>query len=384
LQDSARRRVGRWAFRIALALSIAFALFLSLTEMGRYLARAGWEEAKILWARRPISDIVADSTVPQATRHKLRVVLDAREFAAEVLGLDVGQSFTTFSQLERDTLVLLLSAAYRDELRYHSWWFPIVGRVPYKGWFDFDMARVAEGDFRRRGFDTFLRPVSAFSTLGFFNDPLLSTTLRADTLSLANTVVHELLHNTFYARGQAVFNESFANFVGARGSAEFYRARGQDSAAALADARWQDEKVMARFWERLHREIDSTFKAHPGDSLRERRIAIRDSIYSAARVNLASRIAPLLRTITPRNIERVRLDNAALLARRIYLTDLDLFDSVFVRERSDTRRALERVIEIAKSNEDDPFEALRRWVFRADAGISSGTGTATTDPNLPN
>lgn len=354
----------KWTLIALVGVILVVAAFLGITETGRYLARAGWEEAKILWRRRDIAEMVADRTVNDTTRRKLRIVLHARAYARDSLGLDVGKSFASFSQLERDTLVLVLSAAYRDRLAHYRWWFPIVGHVPYKGYFDFGTARRDERDFRRRGFDTYLRPASAFSTLGWFNDPLVSTTLRADTLSLANTVIHELVHNTFYASGQAEFNESFANFVGARGSAEFFRSRGHPRAVSEAEARWSDEKLLARFWRTLHRDIDSVFKAHPGDVNVRLRLALRDSVYRAARQDLIFRIGPRLRTIAPRYVERVRLDNAALLARRIYLTDLDLFDSVYVREGRDIRRATHRIIELAKSDTRDPYGALRRWTTR--------------------
>ena len=123
---------------------------------------------------------------------------------ADSIGLEAEESFTTFSPLDRDTLVLVLSGAYRDRLMAYTWWFPIVGRVPYKGYFDFDRARSAQAqELDDRGFDVYLRPSPAFSTLGWFNDPLLSTSLHADTLDLANTVIHELTHNTFYASGSA-------------------------------------------------------------------------------------------------------------------------------------------------------------------------------------
>lgn len=356
------RRARKWLLRAFFGLVVLVVAYLALVPTGRYLARAGWEEAKILWRRRPISELLADTTVSPLTRQKLRIVLDARQYAKDVLQLDVGESFATFSQLERDTLVLVLSAAYRDRLRYHRWWFPLVGSVPYKGWFDFTEARRQERDFQRRGFDTYLRPASAFSTLGWLNDPLVSSTLRADTLSLANTVIHELLHNSFYARGQAEFNESFANFVGARGSAAFFASRGHPRAVAEAEARWGDEKVVAAFWKRLYGDIDSVFKAHSGDSLVGRRLALRDSVYRAAREQLVFRIGPQLRTMAPRYVERVRLDNAALMARRIYLTDVALFDSVFVREGRDIKRATWRIIELAKSDDDAPYEAVRRWL----------------------
>jgi predicted aminopeptidase len=365
-----RHRVTKWILAALFGLAFLAALYLAFTATGRYLVRAAWEESRILWHRRPIVEIVADTTVPARTRAKLQLVLDARVFASAALGLDVGKSFTTFSQLDHDTLVLVLSSAYRDRLAHYRWWFPVVGSVPYKGYFDFDAARAEERRFQNRGFDTYLRPASAFSTLGWFNDPLVSTTLAADTLSLANTVIHELTHNTFYARGQAEFNESFANFAGARGSAELFKSRGQPRAVAEVEARWSDEKLMARFWKGLHRDIDSAFKAHPGRDATHTRLVLRDSIYRAARDELVFRIGPRLRTIAPRYLERVRLDNAALLARRIYLTDLDLFDSVFVREKRDTRRTVERIIALAKSDPKQPYDALRRWVAGAGVGAA--------------
>ena len=364
----------RWTLRVIAVVTALVLLYLVATSTGRYLLRAGWEEAKILARRRSMTDMVADSMVPAATRSKLRLVLDARAFARDSLRLKVGRSFTSFSLLQHDTLVLVLSAAYRDRLQQFTWWFPLVGSVPYKGYFDFAAAQGEERRFHGRGFDTYLRPASAFSTLGWFNDPLVSTTLKADTLSLANTVIHELTHNTFYAAGQAEFNESFANFVGARGSEEFFRARGQPGAVAEAEARWSDEKILARFWKQLHRDIDSTFTAHPGDAAIPVRLALRDSIYRAARETLVFRIGPQLRTVAPRYLERVRLDNAALLARRVYLTDLDLFDSVFVRERRDVRRTTQRIIELARSERKQPYDALRRWIAGGSGGGGRGLG----------
>ena len=127
---------------------------------------------------------------------------------------------------------------------------------------------------------------SAFSTLGWFNDPLLSTTVRADSVDLVNTVIHELMHNKYFASGDAAFNESLANFVGARGAEWFFAARADSVRAARAAARWADDRLLATFWGALYRELDSAFAAHPGDSLRVRRIAARTAIYAAARERL--------------------------------------------------------------------------------------------------
>jgi predicted aminopeptidase len=333
-----------------------------LTPTGCYLSRAGWEEAKILAGRRQIVRLVEDPATDPATRARLRLVLAARGFAADSINLRTGESFTTYSHLERDTLVLVVSGAYRDRLEAYTWWFPIVGRVPYKGFFDFSAAHDLARDLQRRGFDTYVRPAAAFSTLGWFNDPLLSTTLRLDSINLANTVIHEVTHNTFYKAGEAVFNESFANFVGARGSAWFFRTRGDSVAAAHADADWEDDKLMGAFWASLYRTLDSAYKAHPGDSARATRLAARDTVYAQARARLVRDVGPRLRTISPERVARIRVDNnAALIARRIYLTDLELFDRVWEREGHDLRRTIERVVTLAR-DADDPYAAVKSWL----------------------
>jgi len=348
--------------RVAAALVALIVAYFAISPTGRYLVRAGWAEAGILRRRRPIRAIVADPSTNPPVARRLELVLDARAFAVDSIRLTAKESFTTYSQLDRDTLVLVLSGAYPDRLKSYTWWFPIVGRVPYKGYFDFSAAKDAARKLGAAGFDVYLRPAPAFSTLGFFNDPLLSTALGADTVDLANTVIHELTHNTFYASGQAVFNESFANFVGARGSAWFFRSRGSPAAADQADARWSDDKVLARFWAQLYREVDSAFKAHPTDSLA--RLAARDTLYARARRQLVDSVGPQLRTVPAAALPRIRLDNAALLARRLYNTDLDLFDQVWVKQNGDLRRTIPLVIDLAKLNPKDPFAGIRAWLAK--------------------
>jgi predicted aminopeptidase len=331
-----------------------------VSPTGCYLSRAVWEEGKILGGRRQISDVLKDHKVDSVTRKKLRIVAAARLYARDSIGLNTGESFTTFSQLDRDTLLLVLSAAHRDQLIPYTWSFPIVGKIPYKGYFDFNAARRDAEKLQQEGYDTYLRPSSAFSTLGFFNDPLLSTTLAADSFELANTVIHEVTHNTFYAKGQAMFNESFASFVGARGAAAFFRARGQPEAAALVEARWEDDKLLGAFWVQLSNTLDSAFRAHPND--KSARLAARDSIYRNARQLLIDSIAIRFRTIPPLYAQRVHLDNASLLARRVYATGLDLFDAVWLKEGKDMKKTIARVIQLAESNPKDPYRAVREWV----------------------
>jgi predicted aminopeptidase len=336
----------RWGgvFLVLLAILAGIALVTAATPLGRYIVRGAIAEAKILERRRSIAAMAADSATPPAVRAKLQLVMEARRFAVDSLGLPAKNAFTQYSKLEHDTLVLVLSGAYRDELRSVSWWFPVVGRVPYKGFFDFAEAKRAEEELKAQGFDTYLRPSPAFSTLGFFNDPLLSTTLGEDSLDIVNTVVHELTHNKFYAKGEAVFNESFASFVGARGAERFFTARGDTASARRTVARWSDDLLIASVWESTYHSLDSAYNAHRGDSARVVRYAARDTIYARTRRFLVDSVAPKLQSIDPRYAALVRLDNASLFARLIYATGLPGFETEYVAEGRDIRRTLERII----------------------------------------
>ena len=353
-----RRRVLSWLKRGTLGLLAATVAFLTLVPIGRYLARAAYEEGKILWRRQPIAGLIADPATDAVLRAKLQLVLDARRFAIDSLGLRADQEFTTYSRLDRDTLVLVLSAAYRDSLAFRTWWFPVVGSVPYKGFFDFEAGKREAKAVDAAGFDAVLRPASAFSTLGWFNDPLLPTTLSLDTLELANTVIHELVHTTYYAPGQAVFNESVANFVGSRGAERFFRARRQEAAAVETVRRWDEERAFGTFWTRLYTALDSAFKANPGDH--KLRLMARDSVFRRARAELRAGLGPAVPPMDSVAVSRVRLNTASVLARRIYLTDLELFEQVYSQERGDIRPTITRLIDIAKSDKRHPYAAVRR------------------------
>ena len=337
----------RWG-SVGVALLIAcggLTLLTAGTRTGRYLMRAAWEEGRILRGRRSIAELVRDSTTDAVTRGKLQLVLDVRAFAVESLGLPAKDAFTKYTRLRSDTLVLVLSGAARDALTPVTWWFPVVGRVPYKGFFDVRQAQREETRMRDRGFDAYLRPAPAFSTLGWFNDPVLSTTLRADSADVANTVVHELTHNRYYAKGEAVFNESFANFVGARGAAAFFRARGDTTNARLCDQRWEDEKRLGVFWKLVADSLEAGYAKHPGVEGKPERLAARERVYTWARRQLVDSVGPQLTTFPPSYASRVRLDNAALLSRRVYMTDLARFDLAWEASGREMRRTISRLIE---------------------------------------
>lgn len=348
------RSTKRFALATGAALLLAAVLVADGCSPG-YLLRAGWEEAKILRRRQPIAEVAADPRTAPAERAKLALVLQARDFAADSLDLEAGESYTLFSRVASDTLALVLSAAPKDRLEPHLWSFPIVGAVPYKGFFEEAHARAEMARLEADGFDTYLRPTAAFSTLGWFNDPLLSTLLRYDSVSLANTVIHEITHNTFYAAGEAAFNESFANFVGARGAIRFFC--GRDPAGRecrVAEAAWQDDLRFGRFLSGLVDELEALYARD--DLSTAEKVERREGVFDGARRRFRDEVRPALRVSTF-GFDTQPLNNATLVARRLYYDRLDLFEEVFRAHGGDLPRTVRDVV-FAARGADDPYAAV--------------------------
>jgi predicted aminopeptidase len=313
-------------FLIAVVVLIAgYTTAYVASEDIRYLTRAGIEETRILQSRHSIAKMVADRRTDPATRSSLQLVLDARDFAAG-LGLDAKETYTTYADVKRDTLLLVLSASPPNCLCPYTWKYPIVGRIPYKGFFDADMARRTAERMEREGYDVYLRPSSAFSTLGWFNDPLLSTAMSRDTMELAALVLHEIAHNTLYVKSATPFNESFAQLVGYRGAEEFFRSRGDTVDAARARDRWKDEVLLAGYYARLAGRLDSLYHG-TRDSAVVR--TGRDSIAAWARRQLQDSLGPRFKTYKVGRLTERPINNAQIIAARIYRERLDLFDRWF-------------------------------------------------------
>ncbi len=366
-----RRRLLR---RLALALVLtavlgACGVWIAFPE-ARYVARAGYEEARILLARHPIAAVAADPATDAATREKLALVLAARQFAADSLGLSAGKTFTTFARVRHDTLVLVLSASRYDRLAQKLWRYPVVGEVPYKGFFDFAQAFREARRMEQAGMDTYIRPSSAFSTLGWFNDPLLSTSLRDDPVELAGTVIHEILHNTIFIPGHVDFNESFANFVGYRGAEAFFRSRGDTARAARAAARWRDEMRLGRYYEGLADSLERLYAPGlAGPALKDG----RQRIFRHALADLAGPVGRTLETIDGRRLAERPVNNAVVIAQRIYLTRLEQFEAAFTAGHGDLRATIAAVRRRVTGG-GDPWSAL------ADLARAAASSPAASPP----
>jgi predicted aminopeptidase len=355
---SNRRRPLR-ALAAGLALVVTAATAASFTACSPvYVIKAGIAEARILAARRPIPEVILDPATDARTRDLLTVASEARVFARDSLRLDVGDSYTSFTRLDSDTLALVLSAAYRDRLASRTWWFPIVGRVPYRGFFDQDDALQQQAELEAEGFDTLLRPTAAFSTLGWFADPLLSSILGQDDVELVETILHELSHNHLFVPGHVRFNESFATFVGRAGAAEFFCTRpggGHDTVkCARARARWRDAQRYSGFLDGLVTDLQEVY-ADTTLSY-EVKLRSRERVYEAQRTRFEADVRPTFESLRFGSFLAQPVNNAVLLGQMLYYHRLADF-AAFLEVHGGVAAA---VAELARTAPDvgDPFELL--------------------------
>ena len=348
--------IGRLSLRLLLGAAVLFVLALIVFPDVRYVARGGWEEARILLRRQSLHTLIADPRTPPALAERLKLVLAARAYAADSLHLTAGDTYTTYADVGRDTLLLVLSASRRDKLREVTWHYPIVGTVPYKGFFNLADARKAAARLDSAGDDVYLRVSDAFSTLGYFSDPLLSTAVDRDTMELVATVIHELAHNTLYVPSNTPFDESFANFVGYRGAQAFFRSRGDTIDANRAAARWRDERTLDVFYAELARRLDSAY-ATPltPDALRK----TREGLFGWARAELTGAVGQGLETYDWRWFAKAPLNNAVVVAQRLYRMNLNLFDDFYLENGVNLPETI-RVIRLRVLTQPggDPYQAL--------------------------
>ncbi|EMJ94226.1 aminopeptidase [Leptospira alstonii] len=205
--------------RVIGRILILFVLCLTLEGCVGYLWHLGTGQLGILLKRKSIPSILQDANAKDELKTKLQQVETFREYGIKELALNPSAGFKSFVQLDRKEIGWHVAACYPLKLKSYTWWFPIAGTVPYKGYFDLEKAKEEEKLLKEKGLDTRIRITAGYSTLGWFEDPIFSSQLD-DTKSyeVASLVFHEMAHATVYFPGDSSFNESYASFVEEEGA----------------------------------------------------------------------------------------------------------------------------------------------------------------------
>ena len=256
--------------RLGVWIGMVAALASSSCLGTRYVVQAGFGQLD-LWSRaRPIDEVLRDPDTDDRTRVLLSEVVHIKDYAAQH-GLASKGNYTRYADLERRAVVWFVTASQPLAFEPKIWKFPIVGGFPYLGWFDQRAALAFRNSLEADGWEVFMRPVSAYSTGGWFRDPVLSTMLSDDDdafRSLANVLFHELVHANVLINDQSIFNESVASFVGDGITADYLGERFGAESAELAT--YREELARERdYGERLSRayaDLDAVYTSDASDA----------------------------------------------------------------------------------------------------------------------
>jgi predicted aminopeptidase len=345
----------------SLIIFFLFPLFLGACANTLYMGKLAWGEARILGGAVPNEEVLRDKGVDEKIKDGIRLAQEVKEFAQRRLGLRLDGSYETFYRVKGDTLIYLVSACPKDSLEPSTWHFPIVGRVEYKGFFS---KRDALKEIRKlevKGLDTCLQQAIAFSTLGWLGDPLYSTVLEYQPVVIINIILHELVHNTIYFKGETEFNEQIASLIAEKGSLMFIEERfGLHSPSyerVLALAR--DEERTAGFFLELYGVLKELYAQ---DLPLMEKLRMREEILALWQRRLVELNKQLKTEGGAGPIEK--LNNAVVLAYRRYLpSSAGLLQQAYEALSSDVRALIELLLTMRKSKEP-PHSFLKRWLER--------------------
>lgn len=194
-----------------------------------YYTQAVTGHLRLMNARQPVEKLLNDEQTPVELREKLQTLVDAKVFAVETLGLPQNDSYSTYVETGKKAIAWNVVAAGEFSLVPETWCFPVAGCVSYRGYFDRADADRFAAKLAARNFDVTIGGASAYSTLGWFDDPILDTMLRGSDIRFVGTLFHELAHQLLYVKDDSDFNEAFASFVEQEGLRQWLTERGEAS-----------------------------------------------------------------------------------------------------------------------------------------------------------
>ena len=296
----------------------------------KYLMKQAVGQMELLLGSRSVAQTLENPSLDPNIKRRLRIIQAARVFARDDLGLNVTQQYRRVTFIDEPAVVYVVSAAPRTSLKSFEWRYPILGALPYRGYFSLEDAEREAEEKVRQGLDVAVRPVTTYSLLGIVPDPVLSPMLQSgDELSLIETVIHELAHATVFASGAGAFNEGMATFVGREGRKRFVeKYYGRESAIyELMRARDADRDSYARAVGALAFELRVLF-AQAKETEESRLLEQKEAVYVRHQENFRNDIAKTMETFYYR---RAKLpdNNARLAAYGIYSLRQDVFRRAF-------------------------------------------------------
>ncbi len=347
---------------------------------GPYILRQALGFYRTVVLARDIDTLRERKDLDRETEELFDRVEEIRRFAVEELGLEPSGNFTRYTEVERDHLATVVSVARDDRMHRGTWSYPVVGDLFYRGYYNTAHAVSTARELRARGHDVLIRQVDAFSSLGYFSDPVYSFMKDYDDYRLANLIIHEEVHANVWIDGKNAYNEEIATFVGDEGAALFVREKyGAESEEYEAVAQGREDRRTYRAW--LDQVYYALTDAYRILETREERLNAKERIFAEAREKLKDNYDDMFETDRYRGAAEQPLNNARVDAGYHYGGDLSLYYGLYDELGYDLPKMVE-LIRRTRLRPDAPREFLVAQVEKERATSSDSGPTESHSSGL--
>ena len=303
-----------------------------------YLFHVAKGQIQLLNGAVPIKEALDTEPFTADQRNNLLLVKQIKAFGENELGLRKTRNYETVYPHPNRNPIFMVSASAKDRFSSKSWWFPIVGDMPYLGFFDLKEAKAERERLLNKNLDVYVGRAGAYSTLGWFQDPVTMNLIDGATPQLVNTLLHEMTHATLYVNGQGAFNEGLAVLVGNVGAFQFFEKNFGPAHPFTVEARnaLADERLFSRFLNALMDELEELY-ALPVSY--EEKVAGRKSVFAA---NL-EKFEDLKKNFKTRQFVyfgRIPVNNAYLMTVALYHRHFELFEAVLAKNNGSVRETI--------------------------------------------
>ncbi|HPI39324.1 MAG TPA: aminopeptidase [Pseudobdellovibrionaceae bacterium] len=306
-----------------------------------YLAKSAYSHLKIISSQVPLDEALSNPELSENEKEKIKLTLKVRSFIDQDLGLNVGKNYSTFVLLDKPYPVYVLQAAEPWELKSYQWWFPIVGHVPYKGYPTLEIAQK-EADLIKDKYDVYVRPVPAYSTLGWLKDPLLSSMLKYKDHDLVNMLIHESVHATIFIKDDADFNERLATFLGNKGTELFYlKHEGPNSKTLeLIQKENYDDRKFSDFISQELELLTEWYKEQKNKNVQDPNLKAQRLMQ--IQENFEKSLRSQMKSLNYGSFKSKSLNNAILLSYKTYMYDFSTLEKQYQESNQDFKIFLKR------------------------------------------
>jgi predicted aminopeptidase len=351
---------------VRIVILLILPLFFAGCRLG-YVLQAANGQYEILSGSVPLSEGLQSASLSPDERQRLGLVPRIKEFGEDSLGLSETRNYQSVYLKSDNPPIYTVSASPRDRLSRMTWWFPVVGNMPYLGFFELEKAKAEGKKLRGKDLDVIIGRAEAYSTLGWFKDPVTLNLIRGSTLELVETIIHEMTHTTLYVKGQGEFNEGLALFIGKMGALAFMEGNyGKAHPLSLeAEKSIEDERIFCPYLNSLLNELEALY----GSSLSySDKLIEREKIFVQS-LKQFRQLEQEFQTGEFRHFGSRNLNNAYLMAIALYHRHFTLFEAVFRANDRDIKKTMLFLKGLTEAH-DDPLGQMQIWLKQKGTGTS--------------